>query len=688
MARPGAAVLTGSGQELLAGGASLGDALAMQAPHFRGGGRVTPGRYASTAYGPPWGGINGIGVTRTGVDLRPAKRAYGVAVDPRMIGLGSSVFAWPNPFGYTGAFRAFDTGGAIQGRRLDFYDWRGRKSQMGWGKRNVNVSGSRLERRPGEQGTQFSASGGAAAAPRVRILGPSRRRSGLIQDALTQGISAGAEGLTRAAITREGNPFLGTIREATRAATSTQRASRYRPPSSAGGGGGAGGLKPGGGWGGSEALVRAAIRGYSASSLKRPTDSVAGPAMSDHYVGNKLAFAADLPPGDSVFNTVRRRLGIPARSGTYTRHRIPSARSYGAQLLWRVANHNWGDNPHVHLGIRRMRAGGLVGGNLRAPGAGRRLSRGANRALDFRAGSMEALDELLGSALQGRLFKLSTALTRAVRAGGPERIVQRLQGMLSNVEFELGRRIGVTLDRVAKRAGRSERAGGSLDRALRREGVDPGSVAGLQRSIALGESTLIPNAQRNLGNLRGALATAKRTGNRGAIRDLTERVRTAETELWEAVTVQAERSRDLATALRAAALEARQTGVDIAAHGSTLASTGLRRLEVEQRLAGTFESGAVARANFIRQTIVPALNTELAALREQAAELQRQGLAAELRAVLEGIAAKELEVLEAQLEAQEQTAENTEPRGFGGTLGFSFGGEGLTDSLVTIGNGV
>lgn len=93
----------------------------------------------ATAYGPPWGGIQGGGTTATGVDLHGSPHIHGVAVDPSVIPLGSRLRIWPNPFGYRGQFVAFDTGGAIKGQRIDFYDWRGRKSQMGWGMRKVKI---------------------------------------------------------------------------------------------------------------------------------------------------------------------------------------------------------------------------------------------------------------------------------------------------------------------------------------------------------------------------------------------------------------------------------------------------------------------------------------------------------------------------------------------------------------------
>lgn len=123
--------------DLGAPGPGLGDGPGRLGP-FMGDG---DGRsFVSTAYGPPWDAMNGTGVTATGVDLKNAPKRYGIAVDPRQIPLGSRVKVWPNPFGYRGAFTAFDTGGAIKGNRIDFYDWRGRQAQMGWGRQSVTVT--------------------------------------------------------------------------------------------------------------------------------------------------------------------------------------------------------------------------------------------------------------------------------------------------------------------------------------------------------------------------------------------------------------------------------------------------------------------------------------------------------------------------------------------------------------------
>lgn len=99
------------------------------------------GQFVATAYGPPWGGIEGGGTTATGVDLHNAPHDFIIAVDPSVIPLHSRVKLNPNPFNNPNiVFRAEDTGGAIKGNRIDFYDWRGRASQDMWGVRKVAVT--------------------------------------------------------------------------------------------------------------------------------------------------------------------------------------------------------------------------------------------------------------------------------------------------------------------------------------------------------------------------------------------------------------------------------------------------------------------------------------------------------------------------------------------------------------------
>jgi 3D (Asp-Asp-Asp) domain-containing protein/lysophospholipase L1-like esterase/surface antigen len=120
-------------------GITRGELNAVRSSRAAGSSLVT-GMFASTSYGPPWGRDpqtnvdQGAGVsTAGGIRLhRGAPRKYFIATDPAVIGLGQWVSVWPNPFQWRGAFLAADTGGAIQGRRLDFYDWRGRAFQNRW----------------------------------------------------------------------------------------------------------------------------------------------------------------------------------------------------------------------------------------------------------------------------------------------------------------------------------------------------------------------------------------------------------------------------------------------------------------------------------------------------------------------------------------------------------------------------
>jgi 3D (Asp-Asp-Asp) domain-containing protein len=98
------------------------------------------GSWLATAYGPPWGGIQGDGVTATGINLTAGPPMLEVAVDPSVVPLRSFVHVEPNPFNTSGAFYAGDTGGAITGQHVDIYDWRGRADQDAWGARQVTVT--------------------------------------------------------------------------------------------------------------------------------------------------------------------------------------------------------------------------------------------------------------------------------------------------------------------------------------------------------------------------------------------------------------------------------------------------------------------------------------------------------------------------------------------------------------------
>jgi 3D (Asp-Asp-Asp) domain-containing protein len=166
---PGAFEGPGSLGGVAGTGFSRAELRAVRAGSPHAGPALAPGRYTSTAYGPPWGGINGPGrATSGGLPIAGgAPRWYMIAVDPLLIGHGQLVYAWPNPFGWRGPFLAADTGTAIQGRRIDFYDWRGRATQLGWGHRAIQAGRAPIRR----GGPDITVAVGGCAAPASTRVG-------------------------------------------------------------------------------------------------------------------------------------------------------------------------------------------------------------------------------------------------------------------------------------------------------------------------------------------------------------------------------------------------------------------------------------------------------------------------------------------------------------------------------------
>lgn len=125
-----------------------------------------------------------------------------------------------------------------------------------------------------------------------------------------------------------------------------------------------GGLSAGRGWGGSEGLADRAKQlarsmGIPVTSTKRDlatTRRVGSTTGSDHYTGNRNAYAVDFgvrgSRGDELARRIADAYGIPRSSiGTYNRHTISvDGQRFSVQLLWRVSGHY----DHVHLGMRRV----------------------------------------------------------------------------------------------------------------------------------------------------------------------------------------------------------------------------------------------------------------------------------------------------------------------------------------------
>lgn len=137
--------------------------------------------------------------------------------------------------------------------------------------------------------------------------------------------------------------------------------SDFRP---AGSTGSTSGVRAGGGWGGSQGVADRAVQiarsmGVPVTSTKRDlaaTRRVGSTTGSDHYTGNRNAYAVDLGVRGSRGTELARRIadayGIPRSSiGTYNRHTINvGGQRYSVQLLWQVSGHY----DHVHVGVRRV----------------------------------------------------------------------------------------------------------------------------------------------------------------------------------------------------------------------------------------------------------------------------------------------------------------------------------------------
>jgi hypothetical protein len=188
-------------------------------------------------------------------------------------------------------------------------------------------------------------------------------------------------------------------------------------------------------------------------------------------------------------------------------------------------------------------------------------------------------------------------------------------------------------------------------------------------------------AQRDrLQALNAQLGAARTTGNTDLVRSTLEMIQQAQTDIMNTMA-------DAADAIREAAQAALQASIAQAEHASSMASYGMQELELRQQLGGTYDTpgGALARADYINTTIVPALTAELGPLRDalNAALTPEERAAAE-----EALAQQQIEILQAQLAAQEATQAATEAtaerlQSMGGTLGFEFGGQQFTDLITT-----
>ncbi|MFF5235003.1 hypothetical protein [Dactylosporangium sp. NPDC000521] len=120
-------------------------------------------------------------------------------------------------------------------------------------------------------------------------------------------------------------------------------------------------VKLGHAWGGSKSIFDQFVtpflrkEGLTAGSQKRPTDSVPGPATSDHFVGSRSSYAIDYPTssGEDEARALARAMGSHFwQPNSYDSFVVKvDGAQFRVQILW-GARIDHAD--HVHVGIHRL----------------------------------------------------------------------------------------------------------------------------------------------------------------------------------------------------------------------------------------------------------------------------------------------------------------------------------------------
>lgn len=241
-----------------------------------------------------------------------------------------------------------------------------------------------------------------------------------------------------------------------------------------------------------------------------------------------------------------------------------------------------------------------------------------------------------------------------------------------------------------------ERMSDQVTRDLRSAGLDDASQEGIAALRFYTQHAINVLTEQRV-YLEHALRGAQNLGNEELTQSIQEQLNAVNDSLAEATVRSVELWRDAVRQAAADMVEQATSGADRAAldwlrggmqpgyaASVEVARMGLERLELQQRIAGTFETGGTARADYIRQHIIPALERQLAAQEHQLQAAEQIGDRAGIRQAILDIGQTQIAILQATQEATEQTAENTGEalRQVGGTLGFEARGQQFTDDLV------
>lgn len=548
----GARVFTDHGQSLLSMGASPEEALSAQLPHFNTGGEATkkgkkkPVRSARVGYtvfdDPPPGAFGSLtnGYAELGTATRSG-RGTGRGWIARALGLKGELPA-NTPLTITigsrsATLRKRDRGygqggdGTTSDPRYALDVWKD-----SWAKLGLNGNGKGMATVALGTAAQVKASGtkgvGYSYTER-RKVGKSATRGGLLDDAYAAGIGAVETFGSRAAARRAGalsSPIRSALDELqdsyTRKVEVAAAASRSGATSSSGSG--AKGIKPGGGWGGSENIARGLIAGLTGGqnvSYKRAAThrlSRSNPS-SDHNTANTGAFAVDMAPGGgSLFQRIASRAGIAARMGQWNKFNNQPIAGYRTQLLWHAPDGSHKD--HVHLGVRKLRRGGLIGavqrfgtgGAVRQPKAVTAALAGVTRSTSNK--HLDALSEAIETATMRQIAALRASLLKGIRPGGDAAANARLRAALSVVEIDVAGRIQERLIGLGKTTADWARKTGESSHWMRRSGIDEGSSKGIAISQINANTYLRSQSNSELKDANAAIRLA-----RIALRDATNK---------------------------------------------------------------------------------------------------------------------------------------------------------------------
>lgn len=268
-----------------------------------------------------------------------------------------------------------------------------------------------------------------------------------------------------------------------------------------------------------------------------------------------------------------------------------------------------------------------------------------------------ALKPLL--ALRKRMEETADRMRARIRSGAAS---QRLRDQLAVVEdklSELDTAIGERLTRITDMISRTVDAiNRQFERATQRltiQGIDPSSAGGqtfLRAAMGRQRRGIVEQIQKLQKARREMIAAGLPKED---IQTLTDQILA------------------LSDQARGLFADIKQAGRDIReARFQKRFGTGefrLRKLELEQQIAGTFETGGGARAALIRGVLIPLLEERRSQLKGEKNRARREELT--------------LQILELQLEAQNAIKENTDQiQKNTGNLSFEFQGQRFSDSFA------